>query len=219
MKTGARTCSGPVTRPSLLVRIRDLKNQRAWDEFVEIYTPLVYGYCRRRGLQDADAADVSQEVMRAVALAIRKFEYDRQRGRFREWLFTVIRSKLQNFLANRLKHPQGTGESEMHQFLEAQPAPEEEANWDKEYDHRLFRWAAGQIRGEFTNSTWQAFWQTAIEERPGKEVAARAGLSVGAVYIARSRVLARLKEKVASIAGEGPPWMAESPPPRVEGRP
>jgi len=219
MKTGAKAGSGPVTRPSLLVRIRDLENQRAWEEFVEVYTPLVYGYCRRRGLQDADAADVSQEVMRAVALGIRKFEYDPQRGRFRDWLFIVIRSKLQNSLANRLKHPQGTGKTEVHQFLESQPAPEDEANWDREYDHRLFQWAAGAVRGEFQDSTWQAFWKTAIEERSGAEVAAHLGLSIGAVYVARSRVLARLKEKMASIAGEGPPWPVESPLPRVQGRP
>lgn len=199
-----------MTRPSLLVRIRDLENQRAWEEFVEIYTPLVYGYCCRRGLQDADAADVSQDVMRAVALAIRKFEYDPQRGRFRDWLLTVVRSKLQNFLAGRARHPQGTGDTAVHQFLEAQPAPEEHSDWDRDYDHRLFCWAAEQIRSEFKEPTWQAFWQTVMEERPGKEVAARIGLSVGAVYIARSRVLARLKEKIVLVAGEGPQWLGAS---------
>ena len=218
MKTGAKADNGPVTRPSLLVRIRDLENQRAWEEFVEIYTPLVYGCCRGRGLQDADAADVSQDVMRAIASAIRKFQYDPQRGRFRDWLFMVIRSKLQNFLANRFRHPHGTSEVDVDQFLESQPAPVGEANWDRDYDQRLFHWAAGAVRGEFQDRTWQAFWQMTIEERSGKEVAAHLGLSVGAVYVARSRVLARLKEKLASIAGEVSPWLKESPTPRVQGK-
>jgi len=95
-----------------------VEDRLSWKEFVEVYTPLVYGYCRRRGLQDADAADVSQEVMRTIAFANCKFEYDPQRGRFRAWLFTMIRSKLQNFLASRLKHPQGTGETAVHQLKE-----------------------------------------------------------------------------------------------------
>jgi RNA polymerase sigma-70 factor (ECF subfamily) len=140
--------------------------------------------------------------MRAVASGIRRFEYNPERARFRHWLFTVIRSKLKNYFANRQRHPQGTGETAVQKFLEAQPAPDEEANWDQEYDRRLLHWAAKQIRGEFKESTWQAFWETAVEECPGKEVAERLGLSVGAVYIARSRVLARLKEKILAVAGE-----------------
>jgi RNA polymerase sigma-70 factor (ECF subfamily) len=190
----------PLTRPSLLLRMRDLENERAWEEFAQIYRPLIYGYARKHRLQDADAADVAQETMRAVALAIRNFDYDPQKGRFRHWLFTAVRSKLNTFLAKQMKQPRGTGETAVYQFLEAQPAPEDTAYWDRQYDQRLFDWAAEQIKSEFKESTWQAFWQTAVEDRSGKEVAQNTGLSAGAVYVARSRVLARLKEKIAEIA-------------------
>jgi DNA-directed RNA polymerase specialized sigma24 family protein len=87
------------TRASLLLRLRETHNAAAWEQFVEIYTPIIFGFCRNQRLQDADAADVSQEVMRAVARAMEKFEYDRQRGKFRNWLLTVTRSKLSNFSA------------------------------------------------------------------------------------------------------------------------
>src|SRR5687768_14200871 len=99
----------PVTRPTLLERLRNVDNAAAWEQFVEAYTPLIYDFCHRAGLQNADAADVAQEVMRAVAGAIRKFKYDPQRGRFRTWLLTVTRSKLNNFLAKQQRQPVGIG--------------------------------------------------------------------------------------------------------------
>jgi RNA polymerase sigma factor (sigma-70 family) len=194
--------NGWTTRRSLLLQLRDACNAEAWEQFVEIYTPLIYGFCRQHGLQDADAADVSQEVMRAVAQAIGRFEYDRRRGRFRNWLFTVTRSKLNNFLARRQREPQGSGSTTVQQFLEAQPSAAEESGWDIAYHRRLFEVVAEQVRAEVHESTWQAFWQTVCEERDGKAVAQNLGLSVGAVYIAKSRVLARLQERMRAIDGE-----------------
>src|SRR6516225_8690202 len=84
----------PPTRPSLLVRLRDPRDADAWGEFVDRYGPLLYGYLRKQGLQDADAADLSQEVLSAVAGAVGRLEYDPRRGAFRNWLFTVVRRKL-----------------------------------------------------------------------------------------------------------------------------
>jgi RNA polymerase sigma factor (sigma-70 family) len=186
----------PQTQPSLLVRLRDARDEGAWGQFVDLYAPLVYGYVRRRGLQDADAADLTQVVLRVVALAIRKLDYDPRRGSFRGWLFTIVRSKLASFLARR-PDDQGTGDTATHRLLEAQPAPEADtAAWDAEYDQRLFAWAAQQVRGQVREATWQAFWQTAVEGKPGKEVADSLGLSLAAVRLAKSRVVARLKALV-----------------------
>jgi len=84
----------PPTRASLLVRLRDPRDECAWKEFIDLYAPLIYGYLRKQGLQDADAADLSQEVLTAVAGAVGGLEYDPQRGAFRNWLFTVVRRKL-----------------------------------------------------------------------------------------------------------------------------
>jgi RNA polymerase sigma-70 factor (ECF subfamily) len=192
----------PATRPSLLVRLRDPRDDQAWSQFVEVYAPLVYGYARKHGLQDADAADLTQDVLRAVARAADDLVYDPRRGSFRGWLFTVARNKLHNFLTRQRRHPRGTGDSGVKELLEAQPAPEDEAQWDQEYEQRLFSWAAEEVRGAFQETTWRAFWQTAVEGKGPAEVAAALGMSVGAVYIAKSRVLARLKEQIRLLQEE-----------------
>ena len=194
--------SDQITHPSLLLRLRDTRNAEAWEQFVEVYTPLIYGFCRQHGLQDADAADVSQEVMQAGVHAIGRFEYDPQRGRFRTWLLTVTRNKLRSFLARQKREPFGNGETATLQSLEAQPSAEDEADWDTAYHRRLFEAAAEQVRPEVRDSTWQAFWQTAWQDRDGAAVAQTLGMSVGAVYIAKSRVLARLRERIRAIDAE-----------------
>src|SRR3954469_7131603 len=95
----------PPTRASLLVRLRDRRDQEAWTEFVDLYVPLVYGYLRKQGLQDADAADLCQEVLGAVAGAVGRLEYDPARGAFRNWLFTVVRRKLSAWRRARKSRP------------------------------------------------------------------------------------------------------------------
>jgi len=189
----------PETRPTLLAGIRDPRNQVSWGEFIEIYEPLVCRYLRKHGLQEADAADVCQDVMQAVATAIRSFEYDPKRGSFRGWLLTVARSKLNNFFARSQRQPRGSGETAVHKLLEAQPGRQEEDEWESEFKRHLFHWAAERIRSEFQDSTWQAFWRVTVGEEAAKEVAASLGMSPGAVYIAKSRVLKRLTEKIQQV--------------------
>src|ERR671936_1315111 len=98
----------PTTRASLLVRIRDPHDTEAWRQFVQLYASVVYGYARKRGLQDADAADLMQEVFRAVASAAGRLDYDPKRGTFRGWLYTVTRNKLYTFLDGQRRHTRGT---------------------------------------------------------------------------------------------------------------
>jgi RNA polymerase sigma factor (sigma-70 family) len=189
----------PPTRASLLLRLRDRRDAAAWDEFVDRYAPLVYGYLRKRGLQDADAADLTQDVLAAVAGAISRLEYDPARGAFRNWLFTVVRRKLANWRASRANRLRGSGDTDAQQLLEEAPAPDElEAEWQAEWERRLVAWACEQVRRDASEATWQAFWRTAVDGQPGKQVAADLGLTVAAVYHARSRILARIKELVSS---------------------
>jgi RNA polymerase sigma-70 factor (ECF subfamily) len=186
----------------LLLRVRSRTDERAWSEFIEIYTPLIFAFARRRGLQEADAADLAQEVMRAVARHMPGFTYQPDRGTFRSWLFTVTRNKFNNFLNSLRRHPQGTGETAVQQHLEAVLCPERDDDWDREYHARLFEWACAQVRSEFQERTWNAFWRTAVEEKSGHEVAGQLQLTVGAVYIARSRVTARIREKIREVSEE-----------------
>ncbi|MBS0204729.1 MAG: sigma-70 family RNA polymerase sigma factor [Planctomycetes bacterium] len=189
-----------LTRPSLLLRIRNADDVAAWREFAEIYGPLIHGFARKQGLQDADAADLAQEVLYAVAGAIGRLNYDRQLGRFRGWLLTVARSKLSNQYARKKRQPQGSGDSAMHESLQSVPSnSDDEAYWDAEYERRLFEWAAERIRPGFQETTWQAFWLTAVDGKEVKAVSEQLGITVGAAYIAKSRVLARLKEQIQEI--------------------
>ncbi len=189
----------PQTRASLLVRSRDPQDEVAWSEFIDLYTPLIYGYARKQGLQDADAVDLCQEVLRAIAGAVGRLDYDPRRGTFRGFLFTVIRRKLSNWRRAQRCRAHASGDPEMQRLLEECPAPEaEQAAWEKEWEEGVCAWACEQIRREVSATTWQAFWRTAIDGQPGKQVAGDLGLSVAAVYHARSRVLARLKELVQS---------------------
>src|SRR3954447_9305389 len=197
----------PATRASLLVRLRDGHDQDAWRQFTRVYASLIYGFARSRGLQDADAADLMQEVLRTVARAVAQLEYDPGRGSFRSWVYTVTRNKLYNFLDRQRRQVRGSGDTDAKERLEGQPAPPDEADlWDREYERRVFTWATEQVRGEFQEATWQAFWLTAVEGKSAKEAGLQLGMSPGAVYVAKSRVLARLKEEVRQLEDtEAPP--------------
>jgi RNA polymerase sigma factor (sigma-70 family) len=190
----------PLTRASLLVQLRDGSNQAAWREFVKLYGPVVYGFARKRGLQDADAADLMQDVMRSVSAAIVRLDYDRNQGTFRGWLFTISRNKIFNFLSARRIRPQGSGDSGTNRLLDAHPDDHESADaWEIEYQRRLASLAMERIQSEFQEKSWKAFWLTAVEGQAAGEVSKQLGLSAGAIYVAKSRVLARLKEEVEAM--------------------
>jgi RNA polymerase sigma-70 factor (ECF subfamily) len=193
-----------LTRASLLARLRDPQDRAAWQQFVELYGSLVYGFVRQRGLQDADAADLTQEVFLAVAQAAGRWQYDPRQGTFRGWLHGITRNKLAKFLQRRHSVPLGSGDSNAQQRLNEEPSPQTdpEAEWEQEYQQQLFRLAADQVRDHFAPTTWQAFWQTAVEGQAAAAVATKLGLSVGAVYVARSRVLARLTETIQQLQTE-----------------
>lgn len=192
--------NAPITRPSLLLRLRDADDVEAWQQFVRLYTPLVFGHCARHGLQEADAADVAQEVMRVAAQAMPEFQYDPERGKFRGWLLQTTRHRLYKFFERQRRSPQAASETTVERFLDQKPEADEQARWDEDYRQRLFDWATEKARPEFQSATWDAFWLTAVEAVSVKEVAAKLGISVGAVYIARSRVIARLRDLIEIVA-------------------
>lgn len=187
------------THASLLVRIRDLRDELAWGEFARLYTPLIYRFARQTGLQDADASLVTQDVLITVARTIHRFEYDRANGSFRGWLKVVTRSRMSDFLRAQGRNVQGSGDTGMLHAMDEQPDPSHPDLWEREYRRSLFEWAAERIRCDFEESTWQAFWQTSVDGRETADVAQSLSMSVGAVYIARSRVLARLRKEIEDV--------------------
>ena len=192
----------PTTRPSLLVRLRDAQDADAWRQFVELYGPIVYRFARRHRLQDADAADLTQEVLRGVSGGVGRLDYDPRRGSFRGWLFTLAHRKLYDLLARRRRQELPSGDSATQMLLDELPARDSEDVWNQEHEQQVFAWAAEQVRGQFTETTWRAFWATAVEGRDAAAVAEELHLSVGAVYVAKSRVQARLREQVRQVTDE-----------------
>ena len=190
--------TAPDTRPSLLLRLRDARDQQAWGEFLEIYQPLIFRLLRRFGLQDADAREVTQEALLSVAKAVERWKDDPSRGSFRGWLATITRNLVVNFLIRQARHPRGTGDSGFARWLNEVPSPDcqESQLFRLEHRRQIFWWAASEIENEFRSESWRAFWETSVAGREVADVARELKMSAGAVYVARSRVMKRLREKV-----------------------
>jgi RNA polymerase sigma-70 factor (ECF subfamily) len=196
------------TRPSLLLRIRDSADAEAWRQFAELYARVIYGYCRRRGLQDADAADVTQEVLGQVARSIRSFEYSPERGRFRGWLGTVTHSKIERFRRKATPPHVGPASDPAGRTTDAPVEAAESAGadpeWIDEFNAGVLCAAMERIRPEFEPQTWRAFELTWLENRTPQDAARDLGCRVHAVYVAKSRVVGRLRDEVASLAEDIP---------------
>jgi RNA polymerase sigma-70 factor (ECF subfamily) len=184
----------------MLLRLRNFQDVAAWQTFADVYGRLVYRYCRRRGLQEADAVDVMQDVLVQVSRSMPRFEYQPQRGRFRGWLATVTRNKLNRFWKRTLATNQ----------LCAENAPTTcDQVWDDEYHQMLLAAAIERTKPYFESLTWQAFELVWFEQLAAAETAHRLELPIERVYVAKSRVLKRLQQVVAEIADE---WVDLSPP-------
>jgi RNA polymerase sigma-70 factor (ECF subfamily) len=188
----------PETRETLIRRLPNAADVEAWDVFVDIYEPLLFRLASGRGMQTADAEDFVQEVLAAVTRGIDRWVADKDRGSFRAWLFRIASNLAVNFLT-RSKHQRlGSGDSQIARLLEEQPAKGSDSSelFLKEYRRELFRWAAERVRQKVSESQWMVFWLTSVEERPIADVAREYGMSVGSVYIARSRMTKRIREKI-----------------------
>jgi RNA polymerase sigma-70 factor (ECF subfamily) len=195
--------STPETRASLLIRVRNPADQAAWHEFVEIYRPIILRLARQKGMQEADADDVAQQVLVAVAKAAQQREHDRKRAKFRTWLNRVAHNAILNALS-RARPDRGSGDSAMLAVLsghESHTGPDSDL-LRLEHRREVFRWAARQVRKEFHRATWDAFWLTAVEGRAVEDVAEGLGKNRGAIYAARSRVIRRIQEKVTEYEQE-----------------
>jgi len=188
------------TSASLLAGAR-ANEPAAWDRLVSVYAPLVTHWCRASGLQEQDQADVLQEVFQAVACRLGEFRRE-PGGTFRGWLRAVTRSKICDLYRRQKREPVGAGGSDAQRWLGQVAAPGwlEEAVADaRPQDRVLLRGLLDELREEFAERTWQAFWRTVVEGRQAADVADELGMSPGAVRVAKCRVLARLREEL----GEG----------------
>ena len=192
---------GQSTRISLLEEVREGANAEAWRAFVDCYTPLVFGYCRQRGLQESDARDVTQNVFLAVSRAMRSFQYDPQRGRFRSWLGTITCREIRRYLtwANRLQQNAGDGGrrlADLEQGLQSE--------WESQCTAFLFRQALREVQPTFAEDVWRAFELTWIDDAAPADAAQQLDRPVAWVYKAKFRVLARLRQAVERLSDDVP---------------
>lgn len=190
--------NSPETRPSLILRLRNQDDRVAWQEFIEIYQPLIRTLAMKRGLQKADAEDVSQEVLTSVAKHIENWEPQGGKTSFRAWLATITKNQTFLFFRKQARRPSTGLESQ----IDRQPNELEETDFDLEHARQLFAWAARRIQDRFELTTWRSFWLTAVEENSIAETAELLGVTIAQVYVARSRVMAALKLAVQQSSFE-----------------
>ena len=198
----------PQTSLSLIARVQELGDGASWAEFQRLYEPIIYRMALRRGLQEADARDVVQQVLLSVSGAIEKWNANPDKPPFRAWLITITRNAILKTLQRRPRDA-AAGSSSVMAMLQQVPDAEETV-WAFEERCEIVRQAAEKIRAEFTHEIWSIFWQTSIEGTAIADVARSMRRTPGSIYLARFRVLARLKEAVRQLLEE---------PGNAEGRP
>ena len=181
------------TSSSLLERLRQPDAEEAWGRFVRLYTPLLFHWARAAGVRGQDAADLVQDVLTLLVRKMPTFQYDHRRS-FRAWLRAVALNKWRE--QRRRRTPPAGGEEALQEVA----APDDMTDFEKtEYRNHVVRQALNALRGEFPERTWQAFWRYAVEGVDAAAVAGSLGLSVGSVYAAKSRVLARLRQELEGL--------------------
>lgn len=189
----------PSTSSSLIERARR-REEGAWERMTALYGPMVYTWCRRLGLRAEDAADTVQEVFLVVVDAIVGFRGGRT-GAFRAWLRTVTQNKIRDGFRQTAGQPAAAGGSSAFQRLLHLPetvAPAEESLTD-DSEEDVWPYAIEQVRAEFPAHVWEAFWRVTVDGTPTRTVAEELGMSVAAVYQAKSRVLRRLREDLRDM--------------------
>jgi RNA polymerase sigma-70 factor (ECF subfamily) len=177
---------------------------------VRRYGPAIYGWCRRWAIQEADAQDVTQDVLLKLADKLRTFTYDPARS-FRGWLKTLTHHAWQNFLEGRRRHAGAADPAVLEQLRSQEAGSDLLRRLDEEYDRELLAEAMARVQRRVAPHTWEAFRLTAVEDLPGAEVARRLGMQVAMVFIARSRVQKLIRQEVERL--EGPRRPADRDPP------
>ncbi|HZZ82560.1 MAG TPA: sigma-70 family RNA polymerase sigma factor [Gemmataceae bacterium] len=186
---------------SLLERLRDNPDEQAWKRLVDLYTPLLRHWLNRYFLPEADAEDLIQDVMAALVQDLSKFQHNGNPGAFRSWLRTILLNRLKGYWRSLQGKPQATGGANLSQNLEQFEDPSSGLSilWDTQHDQYVMRQLLQQIEPQVTPTTWEAFRRVALDGKDEALVAKELGISLNAVFIAKSRVLARLRREAKGL--------------------
>ncbi len=194
----------PDTPKSLLARLQSGTESGGWVRLTELYSPLLQRWARHFGLQAHDADDLVQEVLSQLIAELPTFEYNRERGLFRSWLRTVTVNRMRVFWRTKKPMPIGAGGDDSAAGNQLDQLADSDSGltrlWNQEHDEYIVSRLKAQVRPEFDEKTWQAFTSVAEDSRDPAEVAVELGMSRGAVYVAKSRVLKRLRDELDGLA-------------------
>jgi RNA polymerase sigma-70 factor (ECF subfamily) len=188
------------TSLTLLDALKQNRDGRSWQQLVEIYSPLIQGWLRRHGAKQHDVDDLVQNVLTVVFRRLGDFDRERT-GAFRSWLRMIAVNCLRDHWRAQRARPTATGDTEFVLMLNELADSDSQLSrvWNEEHDHHVTTFLLAQVRTEFRPATWKAFEQFALKERDPEAIAAELGISTNAVYIAKSRVLKRLREVGAGL--------------------
>ncbi len=189
------------TSVSLLERLRVSPDDVSWRRFVDLYVPLIRGWLRRYSIKEEDAEDLAQEVMAVVVRELPRFQHSERPGAFRSWLRIVTVNKLRALWRSRKGHATASGDSDVLRMLDqlADPASSLSLLWDQQHDRHVARRLVELIEPQFEPKTWQAFRRVAIDGLKAAAVATELDMTVNAVLLAKSRVLARLRQELRGL--------------------
>ena len=185
---------------SLLKRLRLRPDPHDWKRLVDLYTPLLSGWLKRYGVQGHDADDLIQDTLSVLVQELPTFQHQRTGG-FRKWLRNILVNRLRVFWRERPTRPVSAELARLEELMSrlGDPASDLSRQWDQEHDQHVTRQLLEQIRERFEATTWEAFRRFALEGEPAEQVAAALGLTANAVFIAKSRVLSRLRQEGAGL--------------------
>ena len=186
------------TRLSLIVRLKSEQNEIAWRDFVCAYERFLNQIARRQGVPERHVADVTQQILMAIVRSIEGWKDDGNAASFRRWLSTVSRNVVIRFMTQERRQPGGVGGSDLLALLQKVEEKPDELEIQR-YQHELIVWAAEQVRMEFLETSWQAFWNTVIEQKSVEQVAQDLNVSTGSIYMSRSRIMAKIRKIIATV--------------------
>jgi RNA polymerase sigma-70 factor (ECF subfamily) len=186
----------PTLSSALLDGVQRMDSE-SWSRLVSTFGPIVYRWCRAAGVAESDAPDVVQNVFTAVARGIESFQPQKEEGSFRSWLATITRNKVRDHFRQRADREQAAGGTEAWQLLEQLSEELDSTICSENARTAIVRRVLEQVRNEFEPNTWRAFWSTTVDAKPAAEVSTELGISVASVYQAKSRVLRRLRQRLA----------------------
>jgi RNA polymerase sigma-70 factor (ECF subfamily) len=190
----------PDTSASLLQRLQAQPDGPSWQQLVELYQPLLYAWLRRHALQTSDADDIVQDVLATLVRELPQFHYDSSRGCFRGWLRTILVNRLRGFWRKR-QNQALAGNSDVAELLDQLEDPHSDLSrrFDVEHDRFIAGRLLERLQPDFEEKTWQAFQRVVFEGKPPRTVAAELGVTVNAVFVAKSRVLQRLRQEMRGL--------------------